>query len=319
MIRKLLVTCCMLAAPVSAIYAQTDTAAVRKDGADLLNMLDREDSAAGNKRNYVSATFKATRIINGHSIENVGQGVLDFRITHRFGPVNQGLKDFFGLDGATTKLGFDYGVTPWLMVGIGRSTYQKEVDGFFKAKLLRQTETGSMPFSVSVVGAAGIQTMETPQIPAGTEYHFSNRVAYTTQVLIARKFSNSFSLQLTPSLVHYNLVPLASDPNNVVSLGLGGRLKLSQRISLTGEYYYTLPGQELSGSRNALSVGIDIETGGHVFQLMFTNSIGQTERTFIGQTTGDWSAGDIHFGFNISRVFTIVRPKGLEGTRNKIW
>jgi len=283
---------------------------------NLMNML-AEDPQTPPQRNYVAATFKATRIINGHSIENVGMGVLDFRVSHRFGAVKNGLKDFFGLDGATTRLGLDYGITNWLMVGIGRSTLNKEVDGFFKAKVLRQTENGTIPVSLSVMGSTGIQTTAAPALAPGWEYYFSNRVAYTGQLLIARKFSNRFSMQLMPTLVHYNLVPLESDPNNVVSMGIGGRLKLSKRISITGEYYYNF--MQLEGSRNALSFGMDIETGGHVFQLMFTNANGITDRSFIGETTGTWDNSDIHFGFNISRVFTIVKPKGMEGTRNKIW
>jgi len=283
-----------------------------------MEMLD-EDQASTSRKSFVTATFKATRIINGHSIENVGAGVLDFRISHRFGPVNQGISDFFGLDGATTRLGFDYGITDWLMVGLGRSSYQKEVDGFFKAKVLRQTESNSMPISLSVVGASGIQTTEAPVVPPGTEYHFTNRLAYTWQVLVARKFSNRFSMQFMPTIVHYNLVPTAAESNNVLAMGVGGRLKLSHRLSLTGEYYYTLENNKLNGSHNALAFGMDIETGGHVFQLFFTNSVGMSERTFIGQTTGDWGKSDVHFGFNISRVFTIVKPKEMEGTRNKIW
>ncbi len=321
MLKHLLLTTMLLAAVSPALQAQEKARSNQPDTTqedDLMGMLDEEKAPNGRKA-YVNATFKATRIINGHSIENVGYGVLDFRISHRFGPVNQGISDFFGLDGATTRLGFDYGITDWLMIGIGRSSYQKEVDGFFKAKVLRQTESGSMPLSLSVVGAAGIQTMKAPEVPAGAEYHLTNRLAYTGQLLLARKFSNRFSLQLMPTLVHYNLVPTAAEKNNVLAMGIGGRIKLSQRISLTGEYYYTLDDTRLNGTRNALSVGLDIETGGHVFQLLFTNATGMSERTFIGQTTGDWGNSDIHFGFNISRVFTIVKPKDVEGLRNKIW
>jgi hypothetical protein len=287
-------------------------------GEDLMGLLD-EGQQPVKKNDYVSATFKATRIINGHSIENVGAGVLDFRISHRFGPVSGGIDQFFGLDGATTKLGLDYGINNWLMVGIGRSTYQKEVDGFFKAKILRQTEDNRMPVSLSVLGACGIQTAQAPTVPPNTEYYFSNRVAYSWQVLVARKFTRRFSAQFMPSLVHMNLVQKADDPNNVISLGIGGRYKLSKRLSLTAEYYYNLEDFKISGTHNALAFGLDIETGGHVFQLFFTNSTGISERTFIANTTDEWSNGDIHFGFNISRVFTIVKPKDMEGTRNKIW
>jgi hypothetical protein len=288
----------------------TDTA-----GDDLMNML----SEGPRKREYVTATFKATRLINGHSVENTGKGVLDFRILHRFGTLNQGVKDFFGLDNAVTKLAFDYGVTDWLTVGIGRSTYEKEFDGYLKARLLRQGVGGGSPLSLSYVGGIYARSADVNNIPDTATYYFSNRVAYANQLLIARKFSDALSLQLMPSHVHYNLVPLSSDPNDVFALGIGGRIKLSRRISFNAEYYYQLNGARLSGTRNALALGFDIETGGHVFQLLFTNSTGMTERTFIGQTTGNWADGDIHFGFNISRVFTVVRPKETRGMRNRIW
>jgi hypothetical protein len=252
-------------------------------------------------------------------VENVAKGVLDFRISHRFGTLNQGLSNFFGLDNAVTKLTFDYGVTDWLAIGLGRGTLEKEYDGYFKAKLYRQTEDGRHPFSLSYLAGMSIQSMDAPELPAGQKYHFSNRLHYVHQLLIARKFGSRFSLQLSPSYVHFNLVNKSSEPNGTLALGLGGRLKVSNRIALTGEYFYRVPGMMLDGYHNSLSVGMDVETGGHVFQLFFTNSAGITERTFIAQTSDEWNDGGIHFGFNISRVFTIVRPKGFEGSNNKIW
>lgn len=300
----------------AAQTTQADSADAESD--ELMAMLDKDQAAGRGKAEYVTATFKATRVINGHSIESLGAGVLDFRVSHRFGTLNQGLENFFGLDNATTRIGFDYGITNWLMVGVGRGTYQKEYDGFLKARLLRQQVGGGMPVSVSYLGAMSVQSADVP-VPEGQEYFFSNRLAYTNQLIIARKFSKRLSAQLMPTHVHYNLVQRSADRNDVLALGIAGRLKLSNRMALTGEYYYTLPEFQLTGSRNSLSFGLDIETGGHVFQLLFTNSTGMTERTFIGETTGDWSAGDIHFGFNISRVFTIVKPKGFEDTRNKIY
>ena len=304
-----------------------------ENGEDLMELLNENGKG---KKEYTTATFKATRVINSHSIENVGKGVLDFRVMHRFGPINQGISDFFGLDAANTSLGFDYGITDWLMVGINRSTYQKEIQGFTKIKLLRQVDGKGMPFSLSYMGAMSVQTLPAPTdlpmvtMPDGTtkqaEYYFSNRLFYANQLLIARKFSRAFSLQLMPTHVHYNLVPTSGEPNDMIALGIGGRLKLSNRISLTGEYYYRF--NELNGItngtttqpyHNSVSVGLDIETGGHVFQLMFTNGTATTERAFIGQNVDDFFDGGIHFGFNISRVFTIVKPKDFEGTRNKIW
>lgn len=295
---------------------EADTTSMHNEGDDLMAMLSEEQAAP--QKEYTTSTFKTTRIANGHSIENVGKGILDFRVNHRFGQLNAGLKEFFGLDNATTRIGFDYGITDWLMVGIGRSTYMKDVDGFVKVKLLRQTENNGMPVSVSYMGAGSIQDVKITEPPAGAGYPFSNRVAYVNQLLIARKFSNWLSLQLMPTHVHYNLVQYRTDPNDIFALGLGGRVKLSNRIAFTGEYYMLL-GDKIGGTRNSLTLGFDIETGGHVFQLMFTNSTGITERTVVGQTTGRWDKGDIHFGFNISRVFTIVRPKEFRNSRNKIW
>jgi hypothetical protein len=291
--------------------AQTDTTG----SDDLMKMLD---DGAEKKKEYTASTFKATRIINGHSIENMGKGVLDFRVIHRFGALNQGVKNFFGLDNANTKLSFDYGVTDWLMVGLARGTYDKEYDGYVKAKVLRQTIDNKMPFSLSYVGAMSVKSVDVA-VPAGTTYYFTNRMFYVNQLLIARKFNRWLSLQLMPTHIHYNLVPTTAEPNDMIAIGIGGRIKLNHRLAITGEYYYRVPGTELNGYTNSLSVGLDIETGGHVFQLVFTNAMALTERAFIGQNTGEWGKGDIHFGFNISRVFTIVKPKGFENSRNKIY
>jgi hypothetical protein len=166
-----------------------------------------------------------------------------------------------------------------------------------------------MPVTLSYAGTVMTRTDDVKLLDSTAKYYFSNRVSYCNQLLIARKFSERFSLQLTPSHVHYNIVRNDKDANDVFAIGIGGRIKLTRRFALTGEYFYTIPGANLDGYHNAVSVGVDIETGGHVFQLHFTNSTGMSERTFIGQTTDTWGEGGIHLGFNISRVFTIVRPK----------
>lgn len=317
MLRCLLLALCLFAASntQAQIPIKTDTTdAGIEDLEALLETTTRYESKS--RKDFTTATFKTTRLVTGHSIENVGAGVLDFRISHRFGAINTGAENFFGLDGAVTRLGFDYGITPWLTAGVGRSSFQKELDGFVKAKILRQTTDNRMPFSASYVGSVMLQTMSATA-PNGGEYYFSNRLCYANQLLIARKFGQRLSLQVMPSHVHYNVVATLQEPNDVFALGIGGRMKLSNRISLNAEYYYTL--NPLPGMKNALAVGFDIETGGHVFQLHFTNSTGMSERTYIGQTTDSWTDGGIHFGFNISRVFTIVKPKGFENSRNKIW
>ncbi len=262
---------------------------------DLLGALGTEKT----KPRPVIATFKTTRLVTAHSIENEARGVLNFRISHRFNTLRKGVNDFFGLDGATTKLMLDYGLTDGVMIGIGRSSFNKEIDGYAKIKLLRQRTTGT-PLSISYLGAASVRT--------GNGYEVKQNLSYTHQFLLARKFGDRFSFQLTPSWSHYNIVPLLTDPNNIFALGMGGRIRLSRRVTLNGEWFPVL-GERLSGTRNAVAVGFDIETGGHVFQLHFTNSPGITERSYIGETTGRVQSGDWRFGFNISRVFTVVKPK----------
>ncbi len=276
---------------------------------DLFKMQDEQDKKeTKQKTDIVTSTFKTTRIVNGQSIENVGRGILDLKISHRFGTLNSGAYNLFGLDQATMRLGLDYGITDRLMVGFGRSTYNKEFDGFLKYKILRQS-TGriTMPISVSYVVTGMWQSLKDPAATYKT--NFSDHLFYAHQIIIARKFNDYFSLQLVPTLVHYNIVPLVANPNDLYSLGIGFRQRVSKRVKLTGEYYYQF--NKLTGYHNSLSLGIDIETGGHVFQLQFTNATGIDERSFITQTDGLWGKGDIHFGFNISRVFTIKKPKEL--------
>jgi hypothetical protein len=277
------------------------------DSTDLMSMLDKE-LASEKQTRYTTATFKTTRLINAHSIENVAGGVLDVKISHRFGTLNTGFYELFGLDNASIRIGADYGITNWLMIGLGRSSYEKQYDGFLKVKLLRQSKgERNMPLSIS--GFAGIYLNTLEWSDPTRENYYSSRLNYVFQFLFARKFSEGFSLQLSPTLVHYNLVPEATDKNDLLSIGIGGRQKLSKRVSINAEYYYQLPGYRFEGSQNAFSVGFDIETGGHVFQLIFTNSTGIAENQYITKTNGKWEDGDIHFGFNISRVFTLSAKK----------
>jgi hypothetical protein len=276
-----------------------------KDSTDLMSMLDQE-LAKSPATNYTTATFKTTRLINAHSIEQVAGGVLDVKISHRFGTLNGGFYELFGLDNASIRIGADYGITNWLMVGIGRSSFEKQYDGFAKFKLLRQSKGAkNMPLSVS--GLAGIYVNTLRWSDPNRENYFSSRINYAFQLLLARKFTEGFSLQLSPTLVHKNLVPGADDPNDLISLGIGARQKITKRISINAEYYHQFT--KLEGSVNPLSIGFDIETGGHVFQFIFTNSTGIAENQYITQTNGKWGDGDIHFGFNIARVFTLGKKK----------
>ncbi|MDQ3681509.1 MAG: DUF5777 family beta-barrel protein [Bacteroidota bacterium] len=257
----------------------------------------------------VSASFKSSRVIMSHSIQMLKPGVLDFLILHRFGNVNRGLYEFFGLDQATFRLAFDYGITKDLTIGIGRSSYKKELDGFLKYRILQQaTGQNALPFSLVVVGGTTLNTLKFAD-PARKNY-FSSRLGYYGQILAGRKFSEAFSLQLMPTVVHQNLVTTSKDPNDLFAAGIGGRIKLSKRISLNADYYYVINKNEnLENFHNPLSIGFDIETGGHVFQLHFTNAIGMNERVFLTETINDWGDGDIQFGFNISRAFQIKKKK----------
>jgi len=281
------------------------TLAAQDDLMDLLN----ENSTP--QINWATATFKSTRIMNGHSIERMPPGQLDFRISHRFGTVNSGAYEFFGLDQANIHFSLEYGIFNWMMIGVGRGTYEKTFDAFTKLTLLRQSSGARvMPFTVSFFSSAALTSVKWPD-PDRTNY-FSSRLSYTSQLLIGRKFSQGLSFQLTPSYVHRNLVATELDPNDLWALGAGGRVKLSKRISLNAEYFYLVNADKTYMSHpvyNPLSVGIDIETGGHVFQLILTNSLAMIEKGFIGETTGDWAQGDIHIGFNISRVFMLKKEK----------
>lgn len=272
---------------------------------DLMDLLNQNSDP---EINYTTATFKSTRVLNGHSIEKMPPGQLDFRISHRFGTINSGAYEFFGLDQSNVHFSLEYGILNWLMVGVGRGTYEKTFDGFAKFTLLRQSSgLKVMPVSVSflsTIAATSVRWSDTSR----TNY-FSSRLSYVNQLLIARKISPSISIQLAPTFVHRNIVATELDPNDLYALGAGGRLKLTKRISLNAEYYYMFNPKSYMSQQvyNPLSVGIDIETGGHVFQLMFTNSLAMIEKGFIGETTGSWGKGDIHFGFNISRVFTLKK------------
>lgn len=269
---------------------------------DALSLLEENKPATS----YAEAGFKNSRVINSHSFENTAAGVLDFRIAHRFGYLNSGAYNLFGLDDATIRIGADYGITNRLMIGLGRSSVGKTYDGFVKYKLLRQSSGArNMPLTVAYVATVVVQTLKWPN-PEWTN-RFSSRLFYTHQLLIGRKFSEGFSLQLMPTLVHRNLVVNETDDHGIYALGVAARQKLSKRLALNAEYYYNMPDQLEETFRNSFSIGLDIETGGHVFQLHFTNSTAMIEKGFITETTGNWLDGDIRFGFNISRVFILKK------------
>ena len=266
---------------------------------NLLQSLD-DSLSLQQKHEVVTNTFKATQIVNLPTVESPAKQTLQFLIMHRFGKLNNGAYELFGLDNASIRFGLDYGITDRLAVGLGRSSVDKTFDGSIKYKLLKQT-TGLSPVSVSLYG---LITNYTQRYTDKTFLNAKYRTAYTTQVLIARKFTRNLSLEVVPTWMHFNLVPTAEDKSDVFAVSAGGRLKFTKRMSITAEYNYLLPDQIVSTSmKNSLSLGIDIETGGHVFQLIFTNSNGMIGPYYLTKTDGTWGKGDIFFGFNVSRVF----------------
>ena len=261
--------------------------------------------------NYTYATFKTTRVVSGHSVENPANGVLLFMISHHFGKVNSGAYDFFGLDQATIRLGLEYGVNDFLSVGVGRSSYQKTYDGFIKAKVLRQSSGDrTMPFTLTLFSSMDLFSLKWQNTER--KNYFTSRMTFVHQLLIARKFNDRISVQFSPTYIHKNMVTSAVDDNDTYAAGIGGRLKLSPRLSLNAEYFYVMPGTVADNFENPLSIGVDIETGGHVFQLHFSNAQPMFERGFITETRGKWTNGDIYFGFNISRVFTLKKPAAFQ-------
>ncbi len=283
---------------------------------DLMAMLEKEDAK---KTNYTLATFKAARLINGQTVETIAKKHLNFWISHRFGAINSGFIDnFFGLDEARIRLGLEYGLSDNILIGAGRSTIEKTYDTYAKYRFIRQSN--KMPVTVTAYGSIATNTMKTGYtMESGTVMRFNNnlqRQTFMGQMLIARKFSDKFSLQLMPTLFHSNLAESVYMENTQAAMGVGGRYKLSNRLSVSAEYYHNLVEKseylEESGQpypyHNSLAIGFDIETGGHVFQLHITNSRGMIEKHFIGQTIGTWQNGDLFYGFNVARTFSF-EPK----------
>jgi Membrane bound beta barrel domain (DUF5777) len=268
---------------------------------DLLKELQESEPV---KAVYAEATFKGTRAVNGHSVETKGKGELEFLISHRFGRLNSGAYEFWGLDQAFIRLGFEYGINDRLGVGVGRNSFNKIYDGYIKYKLLRQqTGVKNLPVTITAFGSGAVQSV--PRSTDDPTLVFSDRLAYTAQLHIARKFSSKLSLQLSPTIIHTNRVDQQIMKNDQYAIGIAGRYKLTRSLSLNSEYYYRVDPIEPSPYYNSLAFGLDIETGGHVFQLIISNTQGMVERTIINETTGDFSAGDIHFGFNITRTFQL--------------
>jgi hypothetical protein len=279
------------------VWAQEET--------DLLSQFADEETT-----DYVSAAFKSPRVVNSHSLEILHPGTMDFRILHRFGDISDGYYELFGLDQASMRMAFDFGITKNLMAGIGRSTSKKELDGFVKYRLLWQSNgKRNMPISLIWVSGITMNGLKEPLSDPELDVTLGRRLAYYHQLIVGRKFSERFSLQLAPTLVHRNIVETQLDPHEFIALQFGGRYKFSKRAAFLWDYTYAFNRFPDNKSFNPLSIGFDIETGGHVFQLHFSNATGMNERAAITDANGDWLNGEIRFGFNLSRIFQIAKKK----------
>jgi len=271
---------------------------------DLLSFLTDESAS---DPGYVTSTFKSTRVINSHSVETLSEGSLDFRISHRFGKINSGAYNFFGLDQATIRLGLEYGLSDRVSIGVGRSSYEKTYDGFMKLKILRQRKSDQRSFPISLTWFSNISITSLRNSDHVIEQNSNHRYAYAHQIIIARKFNNAISLQVAPIVIHRNLSESINQSNDIFAIEGGGRAKLSKRVSINLDYIYRLSGYDYAPYDNSLSIGVDIETGGHVFQLHVTNSQGMIEEKFVDRTDGRWGKGDLFYGFNISRQFQLKK------------
>ncbi len=262
--------------------------------------------------NTVNAAFKGLKVVNFESTKLAHQKELYLVVSHRFGTVKNGIDDFFGLDNAVTQIKFIYGVNEWLNLGVARSSLMKKYGVHAKYRLIRQTE-GGFPFTLVGYHLATVNTALDEDLFAKLE--FGDRLTYTTQVLLSRKISDNFSVLLAPTYIHENLatrstvvsesetVSVFDEENDQFAVGVGGRYKLAKRWSVNVDYGIHLNRNNNSNFRNPLSIGVDLETGGHVFQMHFTNAQGMFEEAFLVQAQGDWGDGDFFFGFNLSRVF----------------
>jgi hypothetical protein len=276
------------------------------DAQDLDSLLSELESTPGPL--YALSTFESTRVVLGQSVEAPVKEDLTLIISHRFGNIKGGIYDFLGMDQAYNRVGFEYGINDISGIAIGRNSFEKTYDGAFKIRLLRQQ--GGMkqiPLSVSWYSAFFINTLHWTD--PERDNLFTSRLSYVNQVLIARKFSRRFSLQLSPTHIHRNLVKREIDQNDVFALGVSGKYNFTRKISVNAEYFWLLPGQTADDFTNTFSLGFDFQTGGHVFQLHVSNAQGTIEEDFIASVEELWRDGDLYLGFNIYRVFPLGKKR----------
>jgi hypothetical protein len=314
--RYLFVACLLwLTLSISAqeIDATNDT--VTPPASSLLDMLDEITTPTTEpfdlRKQKVYETFGGFHLINGQSVETDAKNVMAFIISHRFGRLNGGFYEFFGLDNASIRFAFHYGITDDLNIGFARSNYNKTIDFYAKYRVLQQRERG-IPVSITLYGDMAMNTLKWRN--PNRDNYFSSRLSFTSQVLVARKFNDWLSLQLMPTVVHYNLVPTEADKNTLFLMGVGGKVKVTKRMALLAEYYARIGDNPDNGFRDAFAFGIDLVTGGHVFQFQFTNAQAMFDSGFMRETIGNFWKGDIHFGFNISRTFGV--GKGKKGSKS---
>lgn len=293
---------------------------------DLLSIVNE-----GNEKKHekVFATFKTYKLGNAQTIETVKKKHLDFRISHRFGNVynsalepnalNEAAHTYFGFDNASDiRWSFDYGVTDNITIGIGRSRFRETYDGSLKWKILSQTQDFHIPLSIALFADLGYTSVKSDQLYAGIVKDFNtndlHRFNYFTQLIIASKLTNWLSLELLPSYLHRNFIKQsinannkAEDTNGLFSLGFGARIKVTKRMCLIGDYFYNFSPyfQNNTSVYNPLALGFELETGGHIFSMFFTNSPALIENSFIPYTTDTWTKGQVKFGFCISRTFSL--------------
>lgn len=261
---------------------------------DLLNEID----TVSTEKSKVESAFKGLKIVNLESTKLAAKGDLYFIVAHRFGSIKDGFEGFYGLDNANTQIKFVYGLTNWFTVSGARSELAYDFSG---KVLIKNQKRGGFPVAIAGFGSLAINnTLKESLYPKMT---FENRLIYVSQILISRKFSQNLSLEVVPTFFHENFVLDDNQENSQLAVGLGGRYKFAKRWSLNIDYAAHLNRASNSVYKNPLSVGVDIETGGHVFQMHFSNSQGIHEAGFLGNTTGDWTKGDVFFGFNLLRVF----------------
>ncbi len=277
----------------SLIFIFSISISVFSQEEDLLKGLDSVDT----KQN-VESIFKGLKIVNLESTKIASKGDLYLVVAHRFSSIKNGIESFFGLDNAVTQIKFIKGITNWMSLSAGRS--ELAYDFATKYRLQHQVENG---FPVEIVGFSSIAFNNTLKQSNYPKMVFKDRIIYVNQLLISRKFNQSLSLQLAPTIFQQNFVESDEQKNLQYAIGVGARCKLTKRMSVNVDYAAHLNRIKNSIYKNPLSIGVDIESGGHVFQMHFTNSQGIHEAGFLGNTTGDWITGNVNFGFNLSRVF----------------